>query len=101
MFTRLENEVAILERHLRVLDAVRTDAPIEVTTLSSRLPDPANKVRYSVRVLEAENLVTSTNQGIAATDRMNAERDTIAAQLTAVSHHLEQAPQQLRGSFDG
>lgn len=89
MFGRLDNEIAILERHLRVLDAVAAHEPVGLITLTNRLPDPRHKVRYSLRVLEAEDLVASTAAGATTTDRVPDFRATAAGRLEALQRTLD------------
>lgn len=90
MFERVENELAILERHLQVLDAVADHEPVGLVTLTNRLSYPQHKVRYSLRVLEADDLVESTAAGAVTTDKITDFRATATERLTQVAHTVEQ-----------
>lgn len=89
MFTRVENECAIVERHLRVLDAVTTHEPVGLVTLSNRLAYPKHKIRYSLRILEANALVESTPDGVTTTDPATEHRVELDRQLEHVARSLE------------
>jgi predicted transcriptional regulator len=68
MIERIENEVEMLERHLRVLRLVIRNEPIGIVQLADELSIPDHKVRYSLRVLEEEGLIEPTDQGATTTE---------------------------------
>lgn len=59
----------MLERHLRVLATVREHEPIGILSISERTGYPNHKVRYSLRVLEEEDVIEPTEQGAVTTGR--------------------------------
>jgi len=64
---RIDNEVEMLERHLRVLRLVIRNEPIGIVQLADELSIPDHKVRYSLRVLEEEGLIEPTDRGATTT----------------------------------
>jgi predicted transcriptional regulator len=68
MIDRLEKEVDMLERHLQVLRMVIENEPIGIVKMSNETGYPHHKVRYSLRVLEEENLIEPSSQGAITTD---------------------------------
>lgn len=69
MIDRLEKEVDMLERHLQVLRMVIDSEPIGIVKMSNETGYPHHKVRYSLRVLEEENLIEPSSQGAITTER--------------------------------
>jgi len=69
MIDRLEKEVDMLERHLQVLRMVIENEPIGIVKMSNETGYPHHKVRYSLRVLEEENLIEPSSQGAISTER--------------------------------
>ena len=69
MIDRLEKEVDMLERHLQVLRMVIESEPIGIVKMSNETGYPHHKVRYSLRVLEEENLIEPSSQGAITTER--------------------------------
>ncbi len=69
MIDRLEKEVEMLERHLEVLRMVIDNEPIGIVKMSNETGHPHHKVRYSLRVLEEEDLIEPSSQGAVTTDR--------------------------------
>ena len=59
----------MLERHLQVLKMVIANEPIGIVKMSNETGYPHHKVRYSLRVLEEENLIEPSSQGAITTDR--------------------------------
>jgi len=68
MIDRLEKEVDMLERHLQVLQMVIESEPIGIVKMSNETGYPHHKVRYSLRVLEEENLIEPSSQGAITTE---------------------------------
>jgi predicted transcriptional regulator len=65
---RIDTEVEMLERHLRVLRVVIRNEPIGIVQLAEELSIPDHKARYSLRVLEEGGLVEPTGRGATTTD---------------------------------
>ncbi len=59
----------MLERHLQVLRMVIENEPIGIVKMSNETGYPHHKVRYSLRVLEEENLIEPSSQGAITTEK--------------------------------
>ncbi len=59
----------MLERHLQVLRMVIENEPIGIVKMSNETGYPHHKVRYSLRVLEEENLIEPSSQGAITTEQ--------------------------------
>ena len=88
MIDRLEKEVDMLERHLQVLRMVIENEPIGIVKMSNETGYPHHKVRYSLRVLEEEDLIEPSSQGAITTDHtaefvrdLDEKADAIAEKL--------------------
>lgn len=68
MIERLEKEADMLERHLTVLRMVNDNEPIGIVKMSNETGYPHHKIRYSLRVLEEEELIEPTDQGAIPTE---------------------------------
>ncbi|WP_135852247.1 hypothetical protein [Halorussus salinus] len=89
MLERVENEIAILERHCRVLEAVAEREPVGPVTLTNRLSYPRHEIRRSLRVLESQALADSTASGYATTDRVPEFRDRLDWRLDEFARRLD------------
>jgi predicted transcriptional regulator len=74
---RLINQVDKESRDLAILEAVITDGPIGIVRLSEETGIPEHKVRYSLRMLEDDELVEPTPQGAIPADDIEGRVDTI------------------------
>lgn len=89
MFERLENELEITERHLRVLDAVAEYEQVGLITLTNRLSYPKHKIRYSLRVLEAKDLIQSTACGVSTTNQATKFRKNADQRVDSIAQAVE------------
>ena len=88
MIDRLEKEVDMLERHLQVLKMVIENEPIGIVKMSNETGYPHHKVRYSLRVLEEENLIEPSSQGAITTDRTQEFVDELDGKLEEIVEKL-------------
>jgi predicted transcriptional regulator len=90
MIDRLEKEVDMLERHLQVLSMVIENEPIGIVKMSNETGYPHHKVRYSLRVLEEENLIEPSSQGAITTDRTEEFVDELDDKLDEIGGKLDE-----------
>ena len=60
---KIESEIELLERHVKMLNAIMEHEPIGIIRLSELLDIPQHKVRYSLRILEQEGLINPSPEG--------------------------------------
>lgn len=72
MLDKLMGEAELLERHIRMLEAVAETQPVGIIRLSEILGMPKHKVRYSLRMLEQEGLIEPSSEGARVTGRYGA-----------------------------
>jgi len=89
MIDRLEKEVDMLERHLQVLRMVIENEPIGIVKMSNETGYPHHKVRYSLRVLEEENLIEPSSQGAITTDETAEFVDDLDGKVDEIIEKLE------------
>jgi len=89
MIDRLEKEVDMLERHLQVLRMVIENEPIGIVKMSNETGYPHHKVRYSLRVLEEENLIEPSSQGAITTEQTGDFVDDLDEKIDEIIEKLE------------
>ncbi|UPV99866.1 hypothetical protein M0R88_15270 [Halorussus gelatinilyticus] len=89
MIDRLEKEVDMLERHLQVLKMVIESEPIGIVKMSNETGYPHHKVRYSLRVLEEENLIEPSSQGAITTERTQEFVDELDDKIDEIGSKLD------------
>lgn len=68
MIDRVKKEADMMHRHMKVLNIVDKNGPVGIVKLSDETGYPRHKIRYSLRVLEEEELIEPTNKGARVTD---------------------------------
>ncbi len=66
---KLETEMELVARHIKVLKAVIEHQPVGIIKLSHMLNMPEHKIRYSLRLLEQEGLIEASPGGAKITDK--------------------------------
>jgi predicted transcriptional regulator len=89
MIDRLEEEVDIVERHLHVLKMVIENEPIGIVKMSNETGYPHHKVRYSLRVLEEDELIEPSSQGAIVTESAEEFVDELDDKLNGSIDKLE------------
>jgi predicted transcriptional regulator len=89
MIDRLEKEVDMLERHLQVLRMVIENEPIGIVKMSNETGYPHHKVRYSLRVLEEENLIEPSSQGAITTEQTSEVVEDLDGKIDHIIEKLE------------
>lgn len=80
----------MLDRHLEILKMVIENEPIGIVKTSNETGHPHHKVRYSLRVLEEENLIEATSQGAITTDRTEEFLTELDDRFDAVNEQLDE-----------
>ncbi|MGN8215937.1 hypothetical protein [Halococcus salifodinae] len=89
MIDRMEKEVDMLVRHLRILRIVITSEPIGIVKISNETGYEHHKVRYSLRVLEEESLIEPTSQGATTTDQTSGFVEELDTKTSGISEQLD------------
>ena len=69
MISKLKQEIERVGRHMAILKIVVKQGPIGIIKISELTEYPQHKVRYSLRVLEQQNLIKPSSQGAIATTK--------------------------------
>ncbi len=85
---KLESEMELVARHVKVLKIVAKNQPIGIIKLSQMINEPEHKVRYSLRILEQEGLIDPSPGGAKATRKVKREMKNVRDVLDKI---IEQA----------
>ena len=69
MFSGTFGEMELIKRHILMLKATKQNQPVGIIRLSEILDIPKHKVRYSLRLLERDGLITATQEGAVVTEK--------------------------------
>jgi len=93
MVDRLENQVEKEQRDVRILRAVIEHGPIGIVRLSEVTGLPEHKVRYSLRMLEEDELIDPTPEGAVPVE-------DIAERVAEINDGLDRLADRVEGLKD-
>jgi len=86
---RVHHELELLKRHLVILKKVIDSGPIGILKLSLETGIPDHLVRYSLRVLEQQGLITPSTQGAIATKSAKDAYSEFKTELEKIKEIIE------------
>ncbi|GAA5473641.1 MULTISPECIES: winged helix-turn-helix transcriptional regulator [Haloarcula] len=86
---RLEDQVEKEGRDLSILEAVIENGPIGIVRLAEETGVPKHKVRYSLRMLEDDELIEPTPQGAIPVDNIDERVATINGGIDRLVEQLD------------
>lgn len=98
MFRRVQKEVDMYTRHLEILEVIIVQGPIDIAHLSEQTGYPDHKVRYSLRFLEVEGLIKSSESEITPTDQTKPFLESSNDRIAKTIQKLEALRSQLRAT---
>jgi predicted transcriptional regulator len=91
-----EKEVDLLNRHINVLKTVQEHGPIGIIRLSQMTGQPQHMIRYSLRTLEKDGLISPSPQGAIVTDKIHDTLGTIEDTLDDLTTTMQDLKKKLR-----
>lgn len=91
-----EKELGLLSRHVDVLKTVKDHGPIGIIRLSQMTGQPQHMIRYSLRTLEKNGIITPSPHGAVITDKIHETLGTIEATLDDLSTAMQDLKKKLK-----
>ena len=91
-----EKELGLLNRHLDVLQTVKEHGPIGIIRLSQMTGQPQHMIRYSLRTLEKDGIITPSPHGAVVTDRVHETLGTLESTLDEFTTMVQDIKKKLR-----
>jgi predicted transcriptional regulator len=93
----MTSELELIERHVMMLRVTKENEPVGIIRLSEILGLPKHKVRYSLRLLENEGLISPSTEGA----RVTSKYDDFMTEVELSLGDLEKRIEHLRSVFSG
>ncbi|KAA8922002.1 transcriptional regulator [Thermoplasma sp.] len=77
IFREIINDMETLKRHISVIDVLLKEQPIGIIKLAQETGIPEHKIRYSLRILEQENIISPSREGAILTPDFIEHKDQI------------------------
>ena len=91
-----EKELGLLCRHVNVLKTVQEHGPIGIIRLSQMTGEPQHMIRYSLRTLEKDGIITPSPHGAVVTDKIHETLGTLKATLDDLSTTMQDLKKNLK-----
>jgi len=91
-----EKELGLLDRHIDVLKTVKDHGPIGIIRLSQMTGQPQHMIRYSLRTLEKDGVITPSPHGAVVTDRVHGTLGTLESTLDEFTTMVQDIKKKLR-----
>ena len=95
MIEKLVDELGLLERHILMLKVTKENQPVGIIRLSEILDLPKHKVRYSLRLLEKEGLISPSTEGARVTEKYDAYMNDVATKMDDIVKMVERLKTEL------
>jgi predicted transcriptional regulator len=93
MLTRIEDELELLERHIKILNLVIQNEPIGIIKLSEISRLPQHKIRYSLRVLEQNDMIKPSQRGAVTTEKAKVFLDELSLKIDVILKKIQSLKQ--------
>ena len=91
-----KKELDLLCRHVDVLKTVKEHGPIGIIRLSQMTGQPQHMIRYSLRTLEKDGIITPSPHGAVITDRVHETLGTLEATLDDFTTTMQDLKKKLK-----
>ena len=91
-----EKELSLLSRHIDVLKTVKEHGPIGIIRLSQMTGQPQHMIRYSLRTLEKNGVITPSPHGAVITDRIHEALGTLDSTLDEFTTTVQDLKKKLK-----
>ena len=81
----IETEIAILNRHVNILQKLQKDQPMGIIKLSELTEYPQHMVRYSLRILEQDGIIEPSSKGAITTPKVPETLNQLKKSLKDIS----------------
>jgi predicted transcriptional regulator len=86
----IETELDVLIRHIKILKTLKDKQPVGIIKLSELTDYPQHMVRYSLRILEQDNLIEPSPQGAVTTENIDKTMEILIQTLKRVNEKTKE-----------
>ncbi|MCL4344791.1 MAG: ArsR family transcriptional regulator [Candidatus Thermoplasmatota archaeon] len=101
LFKELKETLEPVKRHIRIIEALMNDQPAGIIKISQSTGMPDHKIRYSLRILEKDGIITPSKDGAILTPEFIENKDRILAEAKEILDSFEDLYSEIKKSFTG
>lgn len=89
MIDKIDEDVELLTRHIKMLRAIKENEPIGIIRLSEITELPKHKIRYSLRLLEKDGVISPSPEGAKTTDNYDSYMEEVREFISDLRKEME------------
>ena len=97
---KIEEDLNLLIRHIKMLRVTKENQPIGIIRLSEMTDIPKHQIRYSLRLLEKDGVIAPSPGGAVVTDKYEAYMKGILEYMTKLRDSVDVVESMLRDSSE-
>ncbi len=96
LFSEIEDSLETLKRHISVIKTLLSEQPMGIIRISQETNLPEHKIRYSLRILERDNIISPSKEGAILTPEFIANRERIVQRAKKFNDDVQEIYQELK-----
>lgn len=95
IFREIRRDIENLRRHISIIESLLKEQPQGIIRISQETGIPRHKIRYSLRMLENDNIILASKEGaiispefIGSKDRVLEESDRVVEEISDLNQSL-------------
>ncbi len=96
LFSEIEDSLETLKRHISVITTLLSEQPMGIIRISQETGLPEHKIRYSLRILERDNIISPSKEGAILTPEFIADRERLVQRAKVFTDDVQEVYQQLK-----
>ncbi len=99
IFKELEEDLKTIKRHISIIQTLMKEQPAGIIRISNETGIPQHKIRYSLRILENDGLISPSKEGAILTPKFIENRDQIAEEARKLSDDMSELYKGLKATL--
>lgn len=97
---KIEEDLNLLIRHIKMLRVTKENQPIGIIRLSEMTDTPKHKIRYSLRLLEKDGVIAPSSDGAVVTDKYESYMEGILRYMSKLRSSVDSVENMLREALE-
>lgn len=101
LFKELKETLEPVKRHIKIIEALMNDQPAGIIKISNSTGIPDHKIRYSLRILEKDGIISPSKDGAILTPEFIENKEKIVEEAKEILDSFESLYSEIKKSFLG
>jgi Uncharacterized protein conserved in archaea len=101
LFKEIREDVETAQRHLTIIESLMKEQPAGIIKIAQTTGIPEHKIRYSLRILERDGIITPSREGAMITPEFLEQKQHILLELREILKDLSAMEDRVGKSFFG